>query len=152
MTPQGDEPDQPERPVEGSSYPEHEPAAQVDPDEPLPGLDLDNVVDAPVDAGDPSGLRSVTEIKKPSTLGGVVYLAVLAATLVGVVVAATGAWRSGVSWIALSLLVAAGTRLALADDDAGMLQVRRKFFDATLLIGMGVVLLVLVASIPDQPT
>lgn len=141
-------------PGEESVRPESEADATPRPDgeEPLARIRADEVVPGKVDAGDPAGLRSVTELKKPSTLGGVVYLAVLAAALIGVVVAATGAWRTGVSWIALALLAAAGTRLALADDDAGMLQVRRKFFDAAILVGMGVALLVLVASIPDQPS
>ncbi|KQY64706.1 MULTISPECIES: DUF3017 domain-containing protein [unclassified Nocardioides] len=100
---------------------------------------------------EPPAPRAVTEIKKPSTLGGIIYLVALAGALIGVVVAATGSWRSGVSWLALSLLVAAGARLALNDDDAGMLRVRRKGLDATILVVMAVSLLVLVASIPDQP-
>ncbi|QIX25858.1 DUF3017 domain-containing protein [Nocardioides sp. JQ2195] len=144
MTERGEASDRPDPEADGSPRPGAE--------EPLARIDPNDVVPVKVDASDPAGLRSVTEIRKPSTLGGVVYLAVLAAALIGVVVAATGAWRTGVSWLALALLVAAGTRLALPDDDAGMLQVRRKFFDAVVLIGMGVVLLVLVATIPDQPS
>lgn len=66
--------------------------------------------------------------------------------------AATGAWRTGVSWLSLSMLVGAGARLALPDDNAGMLRVRRKAVDAVVLTVMAVVLLVLVASIPDQPS
>lgn len=104
------------------------------------------------DQGDASGLRAVAEIKKPSTLGGIIYLAVLAAALIGVGVAASGAWRSGVSWLGLSLLVAAGARLALSEDDAGMLQVRRKGVDAAMLVILGGALLVLAATIPDQPS
>jgi hypothetical protein len=96
-------------------------------------------------------LREVAEITKPSTLGGVIYLVVLVGALAGVVIAALGAWRTGVSWLAVSLLAAAVARLALSDDNAGMLRVRRKFLDATLLVGLGVTLLVLVATIPDQP-
>ncbi|WP_067435371.1 DUF3017 domain-containing protein [Nocardioides jensenii] len=104
------------------------------------GLDVDQI-----------GPRPVTELKKPSTLGGVIYLAVLAGALIGVCVAGTGAWRTGVSWLSLSLLAAAAARLALKDDDAGMLRVRRKGLDATILVVMGVALLALVATIPDQP-
>lgn len=101
---------------------------------------------------DPGSLRAVTEIKKPSTLGGIIYLLVLAGALTGVVMAATGAWRTGVSWLSLSMLVGAGARLALPDENAGMLRVRRKAVDAVVLTVMAVVLLVLVASIPDQPS
>jgi multisubunit Na+/H+ antiporter MnhB subunit len=96
-------------------------------------------------------LREVAEIRKPSTLGGVVYLIVLGAAVVGVVVAATGAWRTGVSWLALALIGAAVTRVVLPDDNAGMLRVRRKFLDAAILTGAGVALLVLATTIPNQP-
>jgi hypothetical protein len=96
-------------------------------------------------------LREVAEISKPSTLGGLVYLGVLAAALTGVVIAAAGAWRTGVGWLGVSLLAAAGARLALPDDNAGMLRVRRKLLDALLLTGLGVSLLFLAATIPDQP-
>lgn len=145
MTEPGSEPDLPDEANHASdpTAPEPEPLDHIDPDDLEPGR---------VDSDDQAGLRSVTEIRKPSTLGGLIYLAVLAGALIGVVVAATGAWRTGVSWIALALLAAAGARLALSDDDAGMLQVRRKAFDATILVAMGVGLLTLVASIPDQPS
>ena len=96
-------------------------------------------------------LREVAEISKPSTFGGLVYLGVLVAALTGVVIAAAGAWRTGVSWLAVSLLAAAVARMALSDDNAGMLRVRRKVLDATILIGLGVALLFLATTIPDQP-
>lgn len=96
-------------------------------------------------------LREVAEIRKPSTLGGVVYLIVLGGALVGVGVAATGAWRTGVSWLAVALIGAAVTRVVLPDDNAGMLRVRRKLLDAAILTGAGVALLVLAATIPNQP-
>jgi hypothetical protein len=96
-------------------------------------------------------LREVADISKPSTAGGVVYLGVLAGALTGVVIAAAGAWRTGVAWLAVSLLVAATARLALGDDNAGMLRVRRKLLDATILVGLGVALLFLATTIPDQP-
>jgi len=39
----------------------------------------------------------------------------------------------------------------LPDDNAGMLRVRRKALDAAILIGAGVALLALAATIPNQP-
>lgn len=96
-------------------------------------------------------LREVAEIRKPSTLGGIIYLGVLGAALVGIGIAATGAWRTGVSWLAVAMLAAAGARVVLPDDNAGMLRVRRKALDAVILVGAGVALLVLVATIPEQP-
>ena len=95
--------------------------------------------------------RPVTEIRKPSTVGGVIYLCVLGAAIAGIVVAATGPWRTGVSWLAFALLAAAAARLALPDQDAGMLRVRGKALDAGILIVMGVAILFLAGTIPDQP-
>ena len=95
--------------------------------------------------------RPVTELRKPSTLGGVIYLCVLGAAIAGVVIAATGPWRTGVSWLAFALLAAAVARLVLPDHDAGMLRVRNKALDATILIAMGIAILFLAGTIPDQP-
>ena len=103
------------------------------------------------DPAEESDRRPVTELKKPSTVGGLIYLCVLGGAVSGVVVAATGPWRTGVSWLAFSLLAAAAARLVLPDADAGMLRVRSKILDAAILISMGVALLVLAATIPDQP-
>jgi hypothetical protein len=96
-------------------------------------------------------LREVAEIRKPSTLGGVIYLCVLAAAMVGVGIAATGAWRTGVRCLAAALIGAAVARVVLPDDNAGMLRVRRKALDAAILTGAGVALLLLAESIPNQP-
>ena len=103
------------------------------------------------DPAEESDRRPVTELKKPSTVGGLIYLCVLGGAVSGVVVAATGPWRTGVSWLAFSLLAAAAARLVLPDADAGMLRVRSKILDAAILVSMGVALLVLAATIPDQP-
>jgi hypothetical protein len=96
-------------------------------------------------------LREVAEIRKPSTLGGLIYLCVLGGALVGVGVAASGAWRTGVSWLAIALIGAAVARVVLPDDNAGMLRVRRKALDAFILTSAGVALLFLAATIPNQP-
>ncbi len=91
------------------------------------------------------------EIRRyPSTLGGLVFLAVLAATLVGVGLGATGHWRTGVVWIGLSFLGAAAARLVLPESQAGMLHVRRRLVDVVLFVALGVGLLISVASIPTR--
>ena len=59
-----------------------------------------------------------------------------------------GLWAEGHG---LPLLAAALLRLVLAARDAGMLAVRNRFFDAFLLTGAGVALIVLASSIPPQP-
>lgn len=87
----------------------------------------------------------------PSTIGGLVYLVVVATSAVGVLVIALGPWRRGVDLIGLALLVGAAARSVLRDRSAGMLRVRRhRWIDVLMLGGVGVALLVLAVVIPDQ--
>jgi len=88
--------------------------------------------------------------KRPQTLGGVVYLAVLVASLVGLGIVVAGAWRTGVSWIGTGLLVAAVARLVLSERGAGMLRVRRRWSDVLMLTVAGVALIVLAIVVPNQ--
>ena len=55
------------------------------------------------------------------------------------------------SCIGGALLLAAAVRLVLADRDAGMLAVRHKSVDVALLVVLGVALIFLAGSIPNQP-
>lgn len=115
------------------------------------------------DAGpEPDGVPSVPEIAEeiaeeegrryPSTIGGFFYLWVLLAAALGVAWAWLGDdWRTGVTWIAGSLLTAAALRLVLPARDAGMLQVRHRLVDVLLLGGVGGALLFLARTIPNQP-
>ena len=90
-------------------------------------------------------------LKRPQTLGGVVYLCVLAAAMVGLVIVLAGPWRTGLSWIGAGLLVASVTRLVLSDRRAGMLRVRRKWSDVLMLTVAGVGLVVLAVVVPNPP-
>ncbi len=87
--------------------------------------------------------------RKPRTFGGVVYLGVLVATLVGVVMVALDEWRAGLTTIGLSVLVGGLARLVLPNDNAGMLRIRRKLIDVLTLVVLGGALVVLAAVIPD---
>lgn len=87
----------------------------------------------------------------PSTIGGAFYLVVIAVTAIGFGIVTTGAWREGIRWIAGALLFAAVVRAVLPARDAGMLAVRRRWWDCFLLAGVGVALILLAGSIPDQP-
>jgi hypothetical protein len=89
--------------------------------------------------------------RRPSTIGGAVYLAVLAGAGAGLATVADGNWRLGVKWVAASLVVAAAVRLVLPTREAGMLAVRRRFFDVGLLTLIGVGLWFLSTNIPNQP-
>lgn len=87
----------------------------------------------------------------PSTIGGFCYLLVLALTGVGIVISSTGDWRLGVKWVGAALILGAVVRLVLRRKDAGMLAVRNRAVDAAMLSGVGVTLIFLSESIPNQP-
>ena len=87
----------------------------------------------------------------PSTIGGLVFLLVVAVSGVGLLVVALGPWRRGVAMIGAALIVGAVVRLLLSDNNAGMLRVRRsRWADVVMLGGVGVALLVLASVIPNQ--
>ena len=91
------------------------------------------------------------ERRYPSTIGGAFYLLILAGTAVGVGIVASGDWRLGIRCVGGALCFAAICRLVLRNRDAGMLAVRNRFVDATILAGLGLTLFFLALTIPDQP-
>jgi hypothetical protein len=110
----------------------------------VPDLDppLDDV---PPESAEPDGRRY------PSTLGGLLYLVVLAVSCLGLVLVSQGHWRSGVKWIGGALVVAAVVRLVIPAPQAGMLAVRRRGVDVAILVLLGIALWFLSTSIPNQP-
>jgi hypothetical protein len=86
----------------------------------------------------------------PSTFGGLIYLVVVVVTLVGLALVACGPWRKGVAVVGFALLFASAMRLVTRESEAGMLRVRSRWFDVTMLAGVGIALLALAANIPDQ--
>ena len=86
----------------------------------------------------------------PSTFGGLIYLVVVLVTIVGLGLVAFGPWRRGVSLVGFALIFAATMRLVTKEDEAGMLRVRSRWFDVSVLAGVGAALLALAANIPDQ--
>jgi hypothetical protein len=87
----------------------------------------------------------------PQTVGGLVYLAVLAATAVGVGLVVLGPWRLGLSVVGGALLLGAASRLVLPRAEAGMLGVRSRAIDVLTLTAVGAALIVLAVVIPNQP-
>jgi hypothetical protein len=73
--------------------------------------------------------------------------------LIGVVAAlalvALNSFRLGAVLLAASVLLAAFLRLLLPDEDAGLLVVRSKRVDVSLLVVMGVALSVLAFWVPE---
>ena len=102
---------------------------------------------------DPPRLEPPADLPRryPSTIGGLLYLVVLVVVGFGLYVAGTGDWRSGAKWIGAALVGAAVLRLVLRTRDAGMLAVRHRFVDAGLLAAVGVAVIFLSESIPNQP-
>jgi predicted cobalt transporter CbtA len=91
------------------------------------------------------------ERRYPSTIGGAFYLVVIAVVGIGIGIVTTGNWRVGVQWFGGGLVLAALARAVLPAKDAGMLAVRKRWWDCLLLAGTGAVLIFLAVSIPDQP-
>ncbi len=89
-------------------------------------------------------------VRKPRTVGGAIYLGVLAATLAGLVVVVLDRWQLGLTMMGVAMLVGAVSRLVLPDESAGMLGVRRKFVDVLTLLLLGGGLVVLAAVIPTR--
>ena len=73
----------------------------------------------------------------------------LAVAATGLIVVATGEWRAGVDVLAASLLGSALSRSVLPDSEAGMLEVRSKFLDVSLLVVVGGLLIWLASTVPN---
>jgi hypothetical protein len=86
----------------------------------------------------------------PSTFGGLIYIVVVLTTLVGLGLVAFGPWRRGIAVLGFALIFAAAMRLVTKESEAGMLRVRSRWFDVTMLTAVGLSLLALAANIPDQ--
>ncbi len=61
-------------------------------------------------------------------------------------------FRSGAIGIALSVLLSLVLRYFLTDDQAGMLRVRRRRIDLTVLATLGIALLILAIVVPGPHT
>ena len=125
--------------------PEEESEAQIKPPEDVPPVSAESLVDG----------EEVVEVEEerryPSTIGGAFFLACLALTLVGLVVAWLGDWRIGIRIVGSAVIGAGVVRLLLRPRNAGMLAVRTKWFDVPALVLLGAALWFLASSIPDQP-
>lgn len=119
------------------------PASPVPPDD-VPPVSAEELVDG-------EAAPDVGERRYPSTIGGAFYLVALAVVAVGIWIVVDGSWRLGIRVMGGALLGSALVRLVLRSRDAGMLAVRNKWVDALLLIALGVALIFLAGSIPDQP-
>lgn len=86
----------------------------------------------------------------PSTLGGALYITILGVTVAALVIVGLGHWRAGVHVLAGAVIGAAAARAVLPNRDAGMLEVRGRWFDVALLAAVGAAMWVLATTIPAQ--
>jgi hypothetical protein len=101
---------------------------------------------------DAAAEEHLAERRYPSTIGGAFYLGVLALAAIGIALVWAGDWRIGIQCLAAGLCFAAVMRLVLPVKDAGMLAVRNRLLDATLLAGAGIAIFFLLTTIPNQPS
>lgn len=78
-------------------------------------------------------------------------LLTLVVVLVGAVFVFFGHWRLGSVIIGSAALFAAGLRLVLPRDVAGLLVVRRRVADVVVLVVMGVTIVVMAMTVPPGP-
>jgi hypothetical protein len=88
--------------------------------------------------------------RKPRTVGGVVFLGVLATTLLGVLIVMAGRVQAGLSTAGAGLVLGALARLLLPPQQSGMLGVRRKLIDVSTMVVLGGGLLVLAVVIRER--
>jgi hypothetical protein len=82
----------------------------------------------------------------------VFYILVLIATAVGIGITwRTNDWRLGIRVVAGALASSSALRLVLPQRDAGMLAVRPRMVDVSIVGALAIALLVLAENIPDQP-
>ena len=89
-------------------------------------------------------------LKKPSTTGGIIYLAVLGTVVVGLALVAAGVWRTGIVTMGCAFGVAFAARAVLPDERAGMLRIRRRFVDLTAMAICCGGMIILAAIIPHR--
>jgi hypothetical protein len=92
----------------------------------------------------------VNWLQRPSTTGGLVYLVVVGALMIGLAIVALGPWRTGVSVMGGALAVAFVARAVLPDERAGMLRIRRRLVDLTTLAVCSAGMFALVGAIPSH--
>lgn len=114
-------------------------------------LPAERVID-PLEAVDPATGRLVHSVapRKPRTIGGAIYLVVLALAVGSLGVVAAGWWRVGCAMLGVAFLVATAGRIVVPDDQAGMLKLRRKAIDVPTLLFIGVALVGLAAVVPAR--
>jgi hypothetical protein len=77
-------------------------------------------------------------------------LVVLGVVAAGLAVGAVADWRVGAALVGVALLLGAGLRLSLPPRRAGLLVVRTRVFDATVLLVLGFAVVGLALAVPTS--
>jgi hypothetical protein len=89
--------------------------------------------------------------RKPRTVGGAVYLALLGATALGLTLVVLDEPRWGLNVIGGATIAGGLARLGLRGPNAGMLGVRRTFIDVTTLLVLGAAIIVMAGVLRTTP-
>jgi hypothetical protein len=76
---------------------------------------------------------------------------VMAVVAVGLVRIAQYYWREGTVWIGLALLLAAGLRVLLRDEQAGLVAIRSRAIDVLCYTAFGVMVIAVAMTIEGGP-
>jgi hypothetical protein len=88
--------------------------------------------------------------RRPQTIGGVVYLMVLAASGVGLALVVTASWRIGLIVVSVALAGAAVARAVIPEGWSGMLKVRARWIDVLTYAGLAALLFATVVSVSGR--
>ncbi len=117
------------------------------------GSDADHADPIGPEGGDPQPGQRPHSLhpRRPRTLGGAVYLAVVAVSLAALLLVLLGPWRAGMTLLGGAFVSAALARWVIPDANAGMLHLRRKAIDVPTLMLIGTALITLAVVIPARP-
>lgn len=129
------------------------PAPEPDPNiEPEPGSGPDAERERALEpVREPPARPADRPRRLPQTLGGSLFLLVVAVAGTGIGIVVAGPWRTGIRWLGVALLLGACGRAVLSERGAGMLRVRRRWSDVLTLVVAGSALLVLAVLVPERP-
>ena len=81
-------------------------------------------------------------------VGTLVYALLLAAMALGLLLVGLGLWRLGLALAGIAFVLAAVARLLIGENAAGLLRVRRRWFDVAWMGVIGIALVTLAAIVP----
>ena len=116
-----------------------------------PGADHPGPIGPDESARDHESTPHPLQPRKPRTLGGAVYLAVLGVCAFAMLVVVLGQWRLGLTLLGGAFVAAALARAVIPEASSGMLHLRRKAIDVPVLLFIGGSLLALAVVIQEQP-